>query len=41
MVYTFNAGILVIECDKYHFYMLFRSTPLLNIPQVVNANFNH
>ncbi len=34
---TFNIDILGIECDMDHFYMLFRSTPLLNIPQFANA----
>ena len=34
---TFNVDILEIECDKDHFHMLFKSTPLLNIPQFVNA----
>ena len=30
---TFNVDILEIECDQDHFHMLFKSTPLLNIPQ--------
>ena len=34
---TFDVDILEIECDKDHFHMLFKSTPLLNIPQFVNA----
>ena len=34
---TFNVDILEIECDKDHFHMLFTSTPLLNIPQFINA----
>ena len=34
---TFNVVVLEIECDKDHFHMLFKSTPLLNIPQFVNA----
>jgi putative transposase len=34
---TFNVDILDIECDKDHFHMLFKSTPLLNIPQFINA----
>ena len=34
---TFNVEILEIECDKDHFHMLFKATPLLNIPQFVNA----
>ncbi|MCL5679429.1 MAG: IS200/IS605 family transposase [Candidatus Thermoplasmatota archaeon] len=34
---TFNVGVLEIECDKDHFHMLFKATPLLNIPQFINA----
>ena len=34
---TFNVVVLEIECDKDHFHMLFKSTPLLNIPQFINA----
>ena len=34
---TFDVDILEMECDKDHFHMLFKSTPLLNIPQFVNA----
>ena len=34
---TFNVDILEIECDKDHFDMLFKVTPLLNIPQFINA----
>jgi REP element-mobilizing transposase RayT len=34
IVYTFNAD---IKCDKDHFHMLFKATPLINIPQFVNA----
>ena len=34
---TFNVVILEIECDKDHFHMLFKATPLLNIPQFINA----
>ena len=34
---TFNVDILEIECDKDHFHMLFKATPLLNIPQFINA----
>ena len=34
---TFNVEILEIECDGDHFHMLFKATPLLNIPQFVNA----
>ena len=34
---TFNVDILYIECDQDHFHMLFKSTPLLNIPQFINA----
>ncbi|MCL4356286.1 MAG: IS200/IS605 family transposase, partial [Candidatus Thermoplasmatota archaeon] len=26
-----------IECDKDHFHMLFKASPLLNIPQFINA----
>jgi putative transposase len=34
---TFNVDILEIECDKDHFHMLFKSTPVINIPQFINA----
>ncbi len=34
---TFNVDILDIECDKDHFHMLFKATPLLNISQFINA----
>jgi REP element-mobilizing transposase RayT len=34
---TFNVDILDIECDKDYFHMLFKSTPLLNIPQFIDA----
>ena len=34
---TFNVDILEIECDRDYFHMLFKSTPLLNIPQFINA----
>jgi putative transposase len=34
---TFNVDILEIECDRDYFHMLFKSTPLLNIAQFVNA----
>ena len=34
---TFSVDILEIECDKDHFHMLFKSTPLLNITQFINA----
>ncbi|MGC8496453.1 MAG: IS200/IS605 family transposase [Thermoplasmata archaeon] len=34
---TFNVEVLDIECDTDHFHMLFKSTPLLKIPQFVNA----
>ena len=34
---TFNADLLEIECDKDHFHMLFKSTPVINIPQFINA----
>jgi putative transposase len=34
---TFNVNILDIECDKDHLNMLFKATPLLNIPQFINA----
>ena len=34
---TFNVNILEMECDKYHFHMLFKSKPLLNFPQFINA----
>jgi REP element-mobilizing transposase RayT len=34
---TFNVDILDIEYDKDHFHMLFKATPLLNIPQFINA----
>ena len=34
---TFNVNIPEMECDKYHFHMLFKSTPLLNFPQFINA----
>ena len=34
---TFNVDVLEIECDKDHFHMLFKASPLLNIPQFINA----
>lgn len=34
---TLDVEILKIECDKDYFRMLFRASPLLNIPQFVNA----
>ena len=34
---TFNVDILDMECDKDYFHMLFKSTPILNIPQFINA----
>ncbi len=34
---TFNVDVLDIECDKDHFHMLFKATPLLNITKYVNA----
>ena len=34
---TFNVNILYMECDEDHFHMLFKSTPILNIPQFINA----
>ena len=34
---TLNVEILEIECDRDHFHMLFKSIPLLNIPQFINA----
>jgi putative transposase len=34
---TFNVVVLEIECDEDHFHMLFKSTPLLNIPQFINT----
>ena len=37
ITHTFDVDILDIECDKDHFHMLFKSTPLLNIPQFINA----
>ena len=37
IAHTFDADILEIECDKDHFHMLFKSSPLLNIPQFINA----
>jgi putative transposase len=37
IAHTFNVDVLDLECDKDHFHMLFKSTPLLNIPQFVNA----
>ena len=37
IAHTFDADILEIECDKDHFHMLFKSTPLLNFPQFINA----
>ena len=37
MAETFSFDVLEIECDRDYFHMLFKSTPLLNIPQFVNA----
>jgi REP element-mobilizing transposase RayT len=37
IAYTFDVDILEIECDKDYFNMLFKSTPLLNIPQFINT----
>ena len=37
IAHTFDLDILEIECDKDHFHMLFKSSPLLNIPQFINA----
>jgi putative transposase len=37
VAYTFYVDIPEIECGKYHFNMLFKYTPLLNIPQFINA----
>ena len=34
---TFNVDVLDIECDKDHFHMLFKATPLLNITKYINA----
>jgi putative transposase len=34
---TFDVTILDMECDKDHFHMIFKSTPILNIPQFINA----
>ncbi len=34
---TFNVDLLEMECDKDHFHMLFKSTPMINIPQFINA----
>ena len=34
---TFNVDVLDIECDKDHFTMLFKATPLLNITKYINA----
>ena len=37
IAYTFNVEVLEIECDMDHFHMLFKATPLLNIPRFINA----
>jgi putative transposase len=37
IVYTFDVDILDIECDKDHLNMIFKFTPLLNIPRFINA----
>ena len=34
---TFNVDVLDIECDKDHFHMIFKATPLLNITKYINA----
>ena len=34
---TFNVDVLDIECDKDHFHMIFKATPLLNITRYINA----
>jgi hypothetical protein len=38
VVCTFNADIPFIEYNKDHFHMLFKATPLLNIPTVSQRN---
>jgi putative transposase len=37
MAETFSFDVLEIECDKDRFHMHFKSSPLINIPQSVNA----
>ena len=37
IAHTFNVDILEVECDRDHFHMLFKATPILNIPQFINA----
>jgi putative transposase len=34
---TFDVDILYMECHKDHFHMLFKATPILNMPQFINA----
>ncbi|MEJ5327711.1 MAG: IS200/IS605 family transposase [Candidatus Bathyarchaeia archaeon] len=34
---SFDVEVLNIECDKDHFYMIFKAKPTLNIPKYVNA----
>jgi REP element-mobilizing transposase RayT len=37
IAYALDVDMPDIECDKDYFYVLFKSAPLLNIPQFVNA----
>jgi len=34
---TFDVEVLDLECDKDHFYMIFKAKPTLEIPKYINA----
>ncbi|MEM3476675.1 MAG: IS200/IS605 family transposase [Candidatus Micrarchaeaceae archaeon] len=34
---SFGVEVIDLECDKDHFYMIFRSKPTLDIPKYINA----
>ncbi len=34
---SFEVEIIDLECDKDHFYMIFKSKPTLDIPKYINA----
>lgn len=37
IAHTYDVTILEVECDKDHFHMLFKATPMLKIPEFINA----